>query len=190
MLAKFLKFELCLLVLGVLGGVGWFIFSTLFAPWDYVGKVPGIPSHIYYFAAQDYGYNKPILIETSRKLAFTCNLVIQVCNPTEDLGPSLRFIGFPDPNLLAPLPPGTVVASTIGMDGELSEFYYRHIVALDDGSIWIWTRGSYDELKPYIWAVIGAAAGGFIGLLIGIFMFWQSLRHESQEKMKNDSKHP
>src|SRR5688500_113849 len=123
----------------MLAGVGWFVFSTLFAPWDYVGKVPGIPSHVYYFAAQDYGYNKPILIETSSDQAFACNLVIQVCSPTDALGPSLRFVGFPEPDLLAPLPPGRVVASTVGMDGKPGLSYYRHIIALDDGRIWIWS---------------------------------------------------
>jgi hypothetical protein len=180
--AKFLKLELCLLLLGVLAGIGWFVLSTLFTPWDYVGKVPGIPTELFY---RSHDYIKPIYVRTLSDQTFSCDRVAQTCIlavPDSDL----PFEAY-ESDSLTPLPPGTVITSLVGKDGGYEWIYKRHIIALDDGSIWTWVEGAFDDLAPYVCGFIGAAMGVVFGLMF--YTFWVIFRPRPRTKIKNDAKH-
>ena len=177
MLAKFVKVEICFLILGTLGGVGWFVLSTLFTPWDYVGTVQGLPTELSY---APYSNGRPIYVRTSSDQTFICNTT---CELTET--PYLSFRSFETASL-TPLPPGTVVASVVGEEGGVELIHHRHIITLDDGSIWTWEEGAFDDLAPYVYGFMGAALGVSFGILF--YNISAIFRPRPPMKAKNDAK--
>jgi hypothetical protein len=145
--------------------------------WSPIGDVAGTPTELFYVYPNIY-------VRTSDDLLYVCDRRQKICSPTDlDTTPSdtldEHYCDKPEIDLSDT--PGKVVASLSIRECAADGYVEHHMIALDDGTIW--TQSSGSNAISTIFQFI-CMAGGFVGLLVYLYIFWRSIRHQAQEKAK------
>lgn len=181
MCGRFLKIELIVLVLAIFMCYASTTLSTYFDVCTYLGRVSGMPTRLFF---KSYGDASLIYVRTSNNDTFACNQRTQVCI-AESITNLYDCSNDYGKGMLTPFPPGTVAASCTNSIpwGDFARI--EHYVALDDGSLWIWSPiPSYGtNVSYYMSAFLFFMFGSGIALFYAIFVS----RYRSH-KAKNDSK--
>jgi hypothetical protein len=146
--------------------------------WDSIGKVPGTVTELFYVYPNIYARTSDDALYACDKRQKLCSAIDLNAVPSDSLDETYCS----KPKVDVSQAPGNVVASTATKSCGADGYVESQIVALADGSIWV----RYTSWNGFsmIFQFVCIAAGGFVGLVIGLYMFWRSRRHETQEKAK------
>lgn len=171
---KFLKFMVYVFGMTIVGIIFVSALTNSSISWSSIGKVQGTVAELFYVYPSIY-------VRTSDNLLYACDQHQKSCSPVDSSdipADSLDETCRHKPKIDLALAPSKVVASSVTSECGAYGTVESHMIACDDGTIWIRYR-SWN-----IFSMVCPALGGFIGLIVGLLIFLRSLRHKSQEKRK------
>jgi hypothetical protein len=176
----FVKFQFWVLVVltGILISLSYV--SNLFGSWYPKARVPGMPSQI----LDDYP-----TVRTSDALLYSCDSWRCVLIETEYSPRSSddNFTTCYDPHVQPLIYPGKVTASLAERLCGSDDHITSTIIALDDGSVWVWRSST---LGGWLHSLLGSIMGiiAVAVLVIPLLRWLYGFDSRPQQKAKNDTK--